>query len=111
MGKLANIWAFIGRHKYWVTFGLFLLIIGVLDENSLIQRVSHKREIHQLKTEIQRYRKQYEEDSKALKEITSNKEALEKVAREKYLMKRRMRIFLFLRKTNKWIRKEMISWL
>ena len=21
MGKLANIWAFIGRHKYWVTIG------------------------------------------------------------------------------------------
>lgn len=96
MGKLANIWAFIGRHKYWVTFGLFLLIIVVLDENSLIQRVSHKREIHQLKTEIQRYRKQYEEDSKALKEITSNKEALEKVAREKYLMKKENEdIFIF----------------
>ena len=27
MGKLANIWAFIGRHKYWVTIGAFLLII------------------------------------------------------------------------------------
>lgn len=62
----------------------------------LIRRVSHKREIHQLKTEIQRYRKQYEEDSKALKEITSNKEALEKVAREKYLMKKENEdIFIF----------------
>ena len=93
MGKLANIWAFIGRHKYWVTIGAFLLIIGVLDENSLI---AHKREIHQLNTEIERYRKQYEEDSKLLKEITSNKEALEKVAREKYLMKKENEdIFIF----------------
>ena len=66
MGKLANIWAFIGRHKYWVTIGAFLLIIGVL------------------------------EDSKLLKEITSNKEALEKVAREKYLMKKENEdIFIF----------------
>ena len=40
MGKLANIWAFIGRHKYWVTIGAFLLIIGVLDENSLIRKLS-----------------------------------------------------------------------
>ena len=64
MGKLANIWAFIGRHKYWVTIGAFLLIIGVLDENSLIRRIAHKREIHQLNTEIERYRKQYEEDRK-----------------------------------------------
>ena len=83
MSKLANIWAFIKRHKYWVTIGIFLLIIGVLDENSLIRRIAHKREIHQLNTEIERYRKQYEEDSKLLKEITSNKEALEKVARNK----------------------------
>ena len=89
MGKLANIWAFIGRHKYWVTIGAFLLIIGVLDENSLIRRIAHKREIH-------RYRKQYEEDSKLLKEISSNKEALEKVAREKYLMKKENEdIFIF----------------
>ena len=96
MGKLSNIWAFIGRHKYWVTIGAFLLIIGVLDENSLIRRIAHKREIHQLNTEIERYRKQYEEDSKLLKEITSNKEALEKVAREKYLMKKENEdIFIF----------------
>lgn len=96
MGKLANIWVFIGRHKYWVTIGAFLLIIGVLDENSLIRRISHKREIHQLNAEIERYRKQYEEDSKLLKEITSNKEALEKVAREKYLMKKENEdIFIF----------------
>ena len=78
------------------TIGAFLLIIGVLDENSLIRRIAHKREIHQLNTEIERYRKQYEEDSKLLKEITSNKEALEKVAREKYLMKKENEdIFIF----------------
>ena len=42
------------------------------------------------------HRKQYEEDSKMLKEITSNKEALEKVAREKYLMKKENEdIFIF----------------
>ena len=42
MSKLANIWAFIKRHKYWVTIGIFLLIIGVLDENSLIRHISVK---------------------------------------------------------------------
>ena len=47
----------------------------------------NRREIHELNKEIERYRKQYEEDSKTLKEITSNPKELEKVAREKYLMK------------------------
>ena len=88
METLLQVWAFIRRNKYMITLGTFLLIIGLLDENSLVQRASHRAEIHQLKTEIARYREQYEQDSKLLKEITSNPEALEKVAREKYFMKK-----------------------
>ena len=62
--------------------------IVFLDENSLIQRAQHKREISTLKSEIARYRKQYEEDTRKLKELMNNPEALEKIAREKYLMKK-----------------------
>ncbi len=88
MNKLKNVWGYIRRHKYMFTFIIFLLIIGVLDdENSLIQRAAHLREIHELNSEIDKYRKQYEEDSRTLKELTNNPKALEKVAREKYLMK------------------------
>lgn len=88
MSKLKQLWNFIRRYKYIVTVFVFLLIIGVLDEdNSLIQRFRHWREIHELNTEIEKYRRQYEEDSKTLKEITNNPKVLEKVAREKYLMK------------------------
>ena len=84
MSKLKAVWSYIRRHKYLITILVFLLIIGVLDdENSLIQR-----EIHELKQEIKHYRDQYEKDSKALKELTSNPEILEKIAREKYLMKK-----------------------
>ena len=88
MSKLLEAWNFIRRYKYAITIGVFLLIIGVLDENSLIRRISHRREIYQLISEIERYRKQYEEDSRMLKEITSNPKELEKVARERYLMKK-----------------------
>ena len=87
MRRLIQIFNYIRCHKYKMTLLIFVLIIGVLDENSMIQRFSHKREISALNEEISRYRKQYEEDSRMLKEITNNKEALEKVAREKYLMK------------------------
>ena len=66
----------------------FLVVIVFLDENSLIQRAQHKREISMLKSEIARYRKQYEEDTRKLKELMNNPEALEKIAREKYLMKK-----------------------
>lgn len=89
MSKLILVWNFIRRHKYAITFAVFALIIGVLDEeNSLLQRYSHWKEIHRLNTEIEHYRNQYEHDSKRLKELSSDPDVLEKVAREKYLMKK-----------------------
>ena len=83
-----TIWTYIRKHKYLITIAAFLVIIVFLDENSLIQRAKHRREISALTTEIEKYRKQYEEDTEKLKELTNNPEALEKIAREKYLMKK-----------------------
>ena len=83
-----NVWTYIRKHKYLITIVAFLVIIVFLDENSLIQRAKHQQEIKTLETEIQKYHKQFEEDTEKLKELTSNPEALEKIAREKYLMKK-----------------------
>ena len=88
MSKLSALWDFIGRHKYLITLLVFGVIIVFLDENSLIQRAKHQQEINTLNSEITKYRKQYEEDTEKLKELTNNPEAMEKIAREKYLMKK-----------------------
>lgn len=88
MSKLLTIWNYIRRHKYMITVLIFIVVIGFLDENSLIQRVKYRSEISALNSEIEKYRKQYEEDTEKLKELTTNPEALEKIAREKYLMKK-----------------------
>lgn len=88
MSKLKTVWTYIRQHKYLITILVFLLIIVFLDENSLIQRAKHQREINALKTEIEKYRKQYEEDTEMLKELEESPEALEKIAREKYFMKK-----------------------
>lgn len=88
MSKLITVWKYIRQHKYMITIAAFLVIIVFLDENSLIQRQKHQQEINTLKAEIERYRQQFEEDTRKLKELTSNPEAMEKIAREKYLMKR-----------------------
>lgn len=88
MSKLMSVWKFIRQHKYVITIGAFLLIFIFLDENSLIQRGKHQQEINNLTSEIEKYRKQYEEDTRMLKELTESPEALEKIAREKYLMKK-----------------------
>lgn len=88
MSKLLTIWNYIRRRKYWITLLIFIVVIGFLDENSLVQRIKHRNEISTLNSEIEKYRKQYEEDTERLKELTTNPEALEKIAREKYLMKK-----------------------
>ena len=88
MSKLMTLWNYIRRHKYLITVVAFLVIIVFLDENSLIQRAQHRQEINDLTTEIAKYRKQYEEDTERLKELTNSPEALEKIAREKYFMKK-----------------------
>ena len=63
MGKLITIWEFIGRHKYWITVVAFGVIIGFLDENSMIRRIGYAREISRLQGEIDKYRAEYEENT------------------------------------------------
>ena len=85
MGKLISIWEFICRRKYLITIVAFAVIIVFLDENSLLRRLGYEREISQLKEEIEKYRADYEEN---LNEISTNPDAIEQIAREKYLMKK-----------------------
>ena len=88
MSKLLTVWGYVRRRKYLITILGFLVIIVFLDNNSLIQRAKHRAEIETLKSEIEKYRQQFEEDTRKLKELTANPEAMEKIAREKYLMKK-----------------------
>ena len=88
MSRLNTLWNIIGRHKYIITLLAFGVIMVFIDENSLVQRAKHQEEIKTLNEEIAKYRKQFEEDTRKLKELTNNPEALEKIAREKYLMKK-----------------------
>ena len=88
MSKLMTIWEYVRKHKYMITVVGFLVIIVFLDDNSLIQRDKQRQEIKSLTAEIEKYRKQFEEDTEKLKELNENPDAMEKIAREKYLMKK-----------------------
>lgn len=88
MSKLKTIWDFICEHKYLITICAFLFMIIFVDENNLIDRFRHKREIRTLNAEIEQYRKQYQSDTEKLNRLVDNPEELEKIAREKYLMKK-----------------------
>lgn len=88
MDKLLTIWSFIRRHKYVITSCVFVVIIGFLDENSMIRRIGYTREIHRLEKEIAKYNTDYQENTKRLDELNTNPDAIEQIAREKYLMKK-----------------------
>ncbi len=88
MDKLSNLWTFVRKHKYLLVLIVFALIIGVLDENSLIQRYAYQQEESRLREEIAKYRADYEENTERLNELMMDSSAIEKVARERYLMKK-----------------------
>lgn len=88
MDKLSSLWAFIGRHKYLITLVLFAIFIGFFDENSLLRRAGYMREESRLRDEIERYRHEYEENTERLNELMVDSGAIERIAREKYFMKK-----------------------
>lgn len=88
MDKLTSLWAFIGRHKYLITLVVFGVFVGFFDQNSLLRRAGYMREESRLRDEIERYRAEYEENTERLNELKVDSGAIERIAREKYFMKK-----------------------
>ena len=88
MDKLINLWSFVGRHKYLITLAAAFVIIGFLDQNSLLRRFSLAREESHLRDEIEKYTREYEESTERLNELKADSDAIERIARERYFMKK-----------------------
>lgn len=96
MNRLITVWALVRRYKYILTILFFLVVIGFVGEDSLWARHERKAEIDRLKMEYAAYQAQYDEDTRMLNELDSNPKAVERVARERYHMKRANEdVFLF----------------
>ncbi len=91
MDKLAALWKKIRKNKYLnkyvVALAVFGMIIVFLDENSIIRRMGYTAEENRLRHEIDKYRAEYEESTRRLNELAVDSGAIERIAREKYLMK------------------------
>ena len=87
MSKLYTLWGIIRKLKYVVVLFFIVLINGVLDDNSWMENYKRKQQIEQVKNEIAELRAQYEEDTRRYEALDKSSE-LERVAREKYFMKR-----------------------
>lgn len=71
--------------------GVLLFVVVMLflfSDSNVKKRIDCDREIRSLKKQIEFYRNKTEEDKTKLYELRSNKENLEKFARENYFMKK-----------------------
>lgn len=80
---------FLGLNKYQLfILSALVAMLFFFSDSSVMRRIKYDREIRELKSQIQHYRNQIDTDKKKLHELQSDKNNLEKFARENYLMKK-----------------------
>ncbi|MFI5160407.1 MAG: septum formation initiator family protein [Sphingobacteriales bacterium] len=84
MKRLLNLF----RNKYFIVSLAFLVWMVFFDKNDLFSQYQYHHQLSKLKQERDFYQKETAKVHQDLDELTTNKEELEKFAREKYLMKR-----------------------
>ena len=85
--KLSIIWNYLAHYKCLIVIIAGVLIVGVVDDNSIRQHIKYQLQIATLREEIGKYRDQYEKDSRQLKEMRQGPDVFGKIARERYFMK------------------------
>lgn len=88
MGKVNNIWLYLARHKYLIVIFLGTLIVGVIDENSFRRYAILQMHLNEVKSELRECEEQFERDSVRLRALNANHKGVERIARERYFMKR-----------------------
>jgi cell division protein FtsB len=74
------------KYKYVLLILGFLLYIGFIDEHNLVRRYRLWQEEKALRAEIERYREEFNENTRRLRELESDPAAIERIARENYGM-------------------------
>jgi len=72
-----------------LTISVFAIWMLFFDQNNIVDRMRMSAEIRQLEADREYYLEQIEKDSTRLHELTTNKDNLEKYAREQFLMKKK----------------------
>ncbi len=77
------------KNKYVITISVFAIWMLFFDQNNLVDRMRMSSEIRQLEDDREYYIDQIEKDSTRFHELTTDKDNLEKYAREQFLMKKK----------------------
>lgn len=76
------------KNKYLITSVVFLVLMIFLDRNNLVSQYKLRKELNGLRDELQFYREQAKTDSIEISRLLGDSLQLEKLGREKYMMKR-----------------------
>ncbi|HNX44469.1 MAG TPA: septum formation initiator family protein [Bacteroidales bacterium] len=76
------------RDKYFLTIVIFLVWIIFLDRNNLISQYRLQKELKGHKRQMEFYMQHTYDDSVALNRLMTDTAEMERIAREKYFMKR-----------------------
>lgn len=76
------------RIKIWVLAAIFISILTFDSEEGFLAQYALRSDISRLEQELEENKQQFEKDSRALEELETNPHTAERIARERYLMKR-----------------------
>lgn len=85
--QLGIVLGYLSHYKYLIAIVVGVLVVGAIDDNSIYQHVKYQIQISNLRSEIEKYTTQYQEDYKQLREMRKGTKAYERIARERYFMK------------------------
>lgn len=76
------------RNKYLLAILVFTIILLFFDKNDVFTQIDRKKELHRLHQSKEHYTQEVEGLKKIRQGLENDPNALEKLSREKYLMKR-----------------------
>jgi cell division protein FtsB len=76
------------KNKYFVSALIFVVWISFIDRNDLFTQYGRKQELKKLETSKNYYEAEIKTTKKELQDLTNNSTVLEKIAREKFYLKR-----------------------
>ncbi|QKJ28657.1 septum formation initiator family protein [Mucilaginibacter mali] len=76
------------KNKFFLVTVAFVVWMVFFDKNDLYSQYQYRQQVTKLRHDRDFYKKETAEVNEQLKELTSDNAALEKFAREKYLMKK-----------------------
>jgi cell division protein DivIC len=83
-----KIWPY-AKNKYILTISVFAIWILFFDQYNMVDRIRMSREIRQMEEDREYYLEEIQKDSIRFQELTTDKDNLEKYAREQFLMKKK----------------------